>query len=82
MIHNTFEDCDTLRDLGLDWDQSYTDHDRQKDVADNLTKFALTLASNRSWSMVAYKFPPYSYAGVLISSAEAKEQGPQHICNH
>jgi len=62
---NCFEDPAALHDMSLDWSDPRADIDRHQKVCLDLSSFAFSVARTRSWSMIGYQFPPYSYAGIL-----------------
>ena len=51
--------------------------DQQQLMASTIAEFTFALASNRCWSMLVYKFAPFSYSGILVTGDEDKEAGPK-----
>ena len=75
MIETAFENPKALKDMGLDWRAPRLQVDRQQLMASTTVEFTFALASNRCWSMLVYKFAPFSYSGILVAGDENKEAG-------
>ena len=73
LIETAFENPKALKDMGLDWRAPRLQVDRQQLMASTTVEFTFALASNRCWSMLVYKFAPFSYSGILVTGDENKE---------
>ena len=73
LFRNSFASHESLKDIGLDWNCSRSMLPIHVDVAQRIADFAFRLSGNRCFSMTRYEEMPYSYSGLLMSSAAAKE---------